>query len=93
MLCIDCRTEYKIRLGVTKADLQAVSNRWRSDELSKELGIAEVELIKACWSEALDFHSDREFELRTGWAKQDALLLFQGFMKDRREWTIRRQWE
>ena len=59
----------------------------------RNLDVLHVELIRASWFEALDFYSDAEFKLRTGWLKDDAKSLFLAFIRDRRELTIQRQWE
>lgn len=84
--------EFALRLGVTEARLQEVVRDWVTSELSRNVAVEDVELIRASWFEALDFFSDADFDMRTGWSKEEARSLFQQFRSERRALTIARQW-
>jgi hypothetical protein len=60
-------------------------------EPSRDVAVAEIELIRACWFEALDFFSDNGFETRTGSAKDEAAGASGAFRADRRAATMTRQ--
>lgn len=84
--------EYKLRIGTDRKSLQREIDCWQLHELTVHLSITRVEIVRACWSEALDFFSDTDFHLRTGWGRIEAEALLRTFMKARRALTIKRQW-
>ena len=84
--------EYVARFGRSKEAIQDFIDNWNVVELSQLLSARDFELVRNCFSEALDFFSDREYLMRTGWSKVEAIEVYSGIMALRRKITIARQW-
>jgi hypothetical protein len=80
------------RLGRTKAEVQVFIDGWREFRSPRNLPVLDLELIKSCFSETLSFFSDAEYQLRTGWTKEEAGGVFSDLLEDRKRITINRQW-
>jgi len=86
---IDCVA----RLGRTKEEVQLFVDGWGEFTPCRKLVVPDLELIKSCFLETLEFFSDGEYKLRTGWEKGEAGAVFLALMEDRKRITISRQWE
>jgi hypothetical protein len=84
--------ECRARLGCSKAELQDAINSWGQFEPLRVISVQDLETIKACFFETLDFFSESDYSMRTGWAKEESRLVFEGILADRRAITIRRVW-
>ncbi|MFR9797592.1 hypothetical protein ACL02U_17040 [Streptomyces sp. MS06] len=80
------------RLGRTKTELQGAVDGWAEFRPRRRLSVAELELVRSCFQETLDFFSDAEYEMRTGWTREDSAQVLGSLMRDRRRITIDRQW-
>ena len=59
---------------------------------SRNLSVADLELIRSCFAETLEFFSDAEYQMRMNWTKGESSVAFTGLLDDRRKITIDRQW-
>ncbi len=84
--------ECAARFGRPKAEMQRFIDEWGAFRPSRRLPVQDLEFVRHCFLETLDFFSDAEYELRTGWPKQDASRVLSALLKDRRRITISRQW-
>lgn len=80
------------RCGRTKEDMQSFIDAWRDFEEVRTVAVGDLEFVKSCFFEVLDFFSAEEFKVRTGWGREDGRLLFEKILERRREITIRRLW-
>ncbi|MHA6761927.1 hypothetical protein [Streptacidiphilus sp. PAMC 29251] len=85
-------SDYVARFGRTKAELQQYIDEWGEFRPSRRLPVQDLELVRACFLETLDFFSDAGYEMRTGWVKEEAAQVLSAFLKDRKHITITRQW-
>jgi hypothetical protein len=84
--------ECRARLGCSKAELQEEINSWRQFEPLRVISVPDLETIKSCFFETLDFFSESDYRMRTGWAKEESRLVFERILADRRAITISRVW-
>jgi hypothetical protein len=84
--------ECRARLGCSKAELQEAINSWRQSEPLLAISVPDLETIKSCFFETLDFFSESDYRMRTGWAKEESRLVFARILADRRAITISRVW-
>jgi hypothetical protein len=85
-------SECRARLGCSKAELQDAVNSWGQFEPLRVVSVPELETIKSCFFETLDFFSESDYRMRTGWAKEESRLIFERILADRRAITISRAW-
>jgi len=64
----------------------------RRFEPLRVISVPDLETIKSCFFETLDFFSESDYRMRTGWAKEESRLVFGRILADRREITISRLW-
>jgi len=84
--------ECTARLGRTKAEIQQFIDGWSEFQPSRRLSVPELEFVRACFLETLDFFSEADYRLRTDWTKQEAGAVLSALLEDRRRITISRQW-
>jgi hypothetical protein len=84
--------ECRARLGCSKAELQEAINSWGQFEPLRVISVPDLETIKSCFFETLDFFSETDYRMRTGWAKEESRLVFGRILADRRAITISRLW-
>jgi hypothetical protein len=84
--------ECRSRLGCSKVELQEAINSWGQFQSSRVISVSELETIKSCFFETLDFFSESDYRMRTGWAKEESRLVFEKILADRRVITIKRVW-
>ncbi|MFJ5534658.1 hypothetical protein [Streptomyces sp. NPDC093261] len=80
------------RLGRTKTEVYDFLENWGEFLGSRNLSVPDLELIRSCFAETLDFFSDTEYQMRTGWTKEESSTVFAGLLADRKRITIERQW-
>jgi len=80
------------RFGRDKEQIQRFIDDWTEFQPSRTLSVPDLEFVRLCFLEALDFFSDAEYRIRTDWEKQDAQRVLSGLLKDRKRITISRQW-
>ena len=84
--------ECQARLGCSKAALQEAIDSWRQFESLRAISVPDLETIKSCFFETLDFFSESDYRMRTGWAKEESKLVFGKILDDRRIITASRLW-
>ncbi|MGW1143029.1 hypothetical protein [Streptomyces zhihengii] len=84
--------DWVARLGRTKVEVEDFLRGWGEFLPSRNLSVAELELIRSCFVEALEFFSDEEYKMRMNWTKGESSVPFTGLLDDRRRITIDRQW-
>ncbi|MFE6888017.1 hypothetical protein [Streptomyces sp. NPDC057694] len=84
--------DWVARLGRTKAEVEDFLRGWGEFLPSRNLSVADLELIRSCFAETLEFFSDAEYQMRMNWAKGESSVVFTGLLDDRRRITINRQW-
>lgn len=84
--------ECRARLGCSKAELQEEIDSWGQFEPLRAISVPDLEIIKSCFFETLDFFSESDYRLRTGWKKEESRLVFGRILADRRAITIKRLW-
>lgn len=80
------------RFGRTRVEVQDFIDEWNEYVAHRRLSVSDMELVNSCLREALDFFSDDEYRMRTGWSKSDARIVYLSFLGDRKKITIDRQW-
>ncbi|MCX4993733.1 hypothetical protein [Streptomyces sp. NBC_00568] len=84
--------DWVARLGRTKVEVEDFLGGWGKFLPSRNLSVAELELIRSCFVETLEFFSDEEYKMRMNWTKEESSVPFAGLLDDRRRITIDRQW-
>jgi hypothetical protein len=84
--------ECRARLGCSKAELQEAIDSWGQFEPLRAVSVSDLETIKSCFFETLDFFSESDYRIRTGWAKEESRLVLGKILADRRAITISRLW-
>jgi hypothetical protein len=85
-------SECVARLGRTKVAMQRFIDDWQQFQSTRNLDVADLEFLKSCLFEALDFFSDVEYGMRTGWTKDEARTVQSQLLQDRRRITLARLW-
>ena len=85
-------SECRARLGCSKAELQEAINSWGQFEPQRFVSVPDLETIKSCFFETLDFFSESDYGMRIGWAKDESRLIFERILADRRQITVSRGW-
>ncbi|GGW66830.1 hypothetical protein GCM10010503_50130 [Streptomyces lucensis JCM 4490] len=84
--------DWVARLGRTKVEVEDFLKGWGEFFPSRNLSVADLELIRSCFAETLEFFSDEEYQMRMNWTKGESSVAFTGLLDDRRKITIERQW-
>ncbi|MDV9171991.1 hypothetical protein R6V09_17955 [Streptomyces sp. W16] len=84
--------DWVARLGRTKAEVEDFLKGWGEFLPSRNLSVADLELIRSCFAETLEFFSDAEYQMRMNWTKRESSVALAGLLDDRRKITIDRQW-
>lgn len=79
------------RYGFSKVGLQKCIDTWNDFSLRRNVDVRELELVKACMFDTLDFFSESDYRMRTGWSKSEARVLFSFLLEKRRAITRSRK--
>ncbi len=85
-------TESIARLGRAKEQIHRFAGEWIEFRPARTLSVPDLEFVRLCFLETLDFFSEAEYRLRTGWERQDAERVLAALLEDRKRITISRQW-
>lgn len=80
------------RFGRDKDQMRRFAEDWTEFRPSRTLSVPDLEFVRRCFLEALDFFSDAEYRIRTGWEKQEAERVLSDLLRERKRITVSRQW-
>ena len=84
--------EFITRLGRSPAAIGDFGQATRKLPLISSISVEVLELLKSCFVETLFFFSAAEYEMRTGWTRDEGHRFLGTLMAERNRMSIERQW-